>query len=247
MMRFYVGLHQPSDAQHFDRCMVSVNRLRDRRGDFTVREWMMDSGAFTEVAIRGGYREGPEAYAEQVRRWRSCGTLVAAVAQDWMCEPFVVARTGLSVEEHQARTVTRYVELLAAKPGAYVMPVLQGYAPSEYVRHVRDYGRLLGPGQWVGVGSVCKRNARPAAVEAVLVAIHRERPDLRLHGFGLKRTALGSGIVRGLLATADSMAWSYAARREGRDANDWREARAYAERVNAQPWQPDLFAEVVHA
>ena len=27
-MEFYVGLHQPSDARHFARCMVSVNRLR---------------------------------------------------------------------------------------------------------------------------------------------------------------------------------------------------------------------------
>jgi hypothetical protein len=27
------------------------------------------------------------------------------------------------------------------------------------------------------------------------------------------------------------MAWSYAARREGRDANDWREGAAFADRI----------------
>jgi hypothetical protein len=76
----------------------------------------------------------------------------------------------------------------------------------------------------VGVGSVCKRNGDVAAIEAVLLAIHHERPDLRLYGFGLKTTALKSGIVDELLETADSMAWSYRARIEGRNANDWREA-----------------------
>lgn len=219
--------------------MVSVNRLRDRRRDFAVREWMMDSGAFTEVAQRGGYREGPEAYAAHIRRWRRCGTLVAAVAQDWMCEPFVVARTGLSVAEHQRLTVERYDALLACAPGAYVLPVLQGYAPAEYAAHVRQYGARLAPGQWVGVGSVCKRNARPSAIVAVLRAIKAERPDLQLHGFGVKLTAVEDPDVRDLLATADSLAWSFAARKarqagdRTRNANDWREGAAYAARVDA--------------
>jgi hypothetical protein len=28
---------------------------------------------------------------------------------DWMCEPFMLAKTGLSVREHQQRTVTNYL------------------------------------------------------------------------------------------------------------------------------------------
>ena len=71
----------------------------------------------------------------------------------------------------------------------------------------------------------------PRAIEAVLLAVKAERPDLRLHGFGLKSTALGSPLVRSLLHTADSMAWSYAARREGRNQNSWREAKAWAARI----------------
>lgn len=48
-MKFYVGLHQPSHAANFARCMVSANRLKDRRSDFGARDWIMDSGAFTTV------------------------------------------------------------------------------------------------------------------------------------------------------------------------------------------------------
>jgi hypothetical protein len=112
--------------------------------------------------------------------------------------------------------------------------VLQGYQPNDYVQHIRQYGDRLTPGMWVGVGSVCKRNGDPAAIEDVLLAIKAERPDLKLHLFGLKTTALKSKAIRDMTHTADSMAWSYAARMEGRDANSWREAVAFGEKIENQ-------------
>jgi hypothetical protein len=212
--KFFIGLHQPSDARHFPAAFVSVNRLRNRKGPFAVDDWIMDSGAFSELSRHGHYRHEVAEYAEQIVRWKSNGDLLAAVTQDYMCESFILEKTGMTVEEHQQKTVARYDELLRCDTGVYIMPVLQGYEPKDYVRHIRMYGSRLAPGQWVGVGSICKRNGNPRAIESVLLAIHHERPDLLLHGFGLKKTALASGIVLELLATADSMAWSYQARME---------------------------------
>ena len=120
---------------------------------------------------------------------------------------------------------------MAEKLPVPVMPVLQGFMPDDYIRHIEAYGERLEPGMWVGVGSVCKRNGRPAAIMAVLLAIHVKRPDLRLHGFGLKRTALEDTQIRKMLTSADSMAWSFAARREEGDRNSWRTAKAYADRI----------------
>lgn len=77
----------------------------------------------------------------------------------------------------------------------------------------------------------------------MLYSISRVRPDLRLHGFGIKRTALASAIVRNLLHSADSMAWSFAARREGRDANDWREAAQYRDRIDGALGDLPMFQE----
>lgn len=237
-MRFFTGLHQPSDAKHFDAAFVSVNRLRTRKSDFVVGEWIMDSGAFTEISTFGYYRDSVDVYAREIRRWAKCGKLLAAVAQDWMCEPHIVAKTGLSVEEHQSHTIARYDALMQEDTGGvYILPVLQGYAPFDYVRHVRAYGDRLKQGMWVGVGSVCKRNGDPGAIASVLLAIKRERPDLRLHGFGLKTTALADPLVTSLLETADSMAWSFAARINGRNANDWREAKRWAENITNRPRQ----------
>jgi hypothetical protein len=81
---------------------------------------------------------------------------------------------------------------------------------------------------------VCKRNSKPAQIEAILKAIHRERPDLRLHGFACKIMALANTVVRDLLWSADSMAWSFAARWQRRDPNAWRKARAVIEKVERQ-------------
>jgi hypothetical protein len=232
-VRFFTGLHHPADAQHFDTAFISVNAIRNRKGPFPANEWIMDSGAFTTIRTHGGYPHGPEEYAAQIKRWSTNGRLLAAVAQDWMCEADMLKRTGLTVPEHQRLTVERYDELDLAwdVAGVYILPVLQGYAPQDYVAHIRQYGARLMPGMWVGVGSVCKRNGDPKAIEDVLLAIKTERPDLRLHGFGLKKTAFKSKLVCSLLHTADSMAWSYSARKQGRDANSWREAKRWTHDV----------------
>jgi hypothetical protein len=236
-MRFFTGLHQPSDAFAFDAAFISVNRLRSRK---TMRpnDWIMDSGAFTTIGRHAGYPEEPEIYAAEIRRWAGVGNLLAAVSQDYMCEPVMLAKTGLSVSDHQGRTIERYDRLLALdRSGVYLMPVLQGFEPREYVQHLEQFDSRLGPGAWVGVGSVCKRNGDPQAIEAVLAAVHRARPDLNLHGFGLKSTALSSGLVRELLFSADSMAWSLAARKQGRNRNDRNEAIAFRDRIRRRPWQ----------
>lgn len=240
-MRFFVGLHQPSDARHFAAAFVSVNRLKARKSPFAVRDWIMDSGGFSAIATHGWYPHGVEEYATQINRWKSCGNMLAAVCQDFMCEPAMLAITGLTVAAHQRLTIERYDALVPLVSGVHVMPVLQGYTPAEYVEHIRQYGHRLARGMWVGVGSVCKRNGNVKAIEAVLLAIKAERPDLRLHGFGLKTTALASGLVWQLLDTADSMAWSFAARLQGRNANDWREAARFAERIEMMPLQWPLF------
>lgn len=229
-MNFFVGLHQPSDVQHFERAFVSVNRLRRRKSDFAAHQWIMDSGAFSEISQHGNYTTTVDQYLAEIERWRNVGEMLAAVTQDWMCEPWIIEKTGRSVREHQQLTIDRY-DSLSAGTTCYVMPVLQGFHIEEYLQHVVEYGDRLGLCAWVGVGSICKRNSDPAQIQRILQAIKRLRPDLMLHGFGLKTTALDSLEICELLHTADSMAWSYAARKQGRNANDWREAKAFEQRI----------------
>ena len=63
------------------------------------------------------------------------------------------------------------------------------------------------------------------------------RPQSRHRGLAIPRNER----VRELFHSTDSMAWSFAARIEGRDGNDVREAVRYAHKVNTQPTQRVLF------
>lgn len=228
----------------------------------------MDSGAFTRITSGKGHLPVDE-YAAIINKywrgnkyWRFDGVtngkphksideselpptneltseLVAAVTQDYMCEPFVLGKTGLDIPTHQSLTIENYDKLhwelskssLLAdhimyssdldvteddlfeayeddmlETDVYIMPVLQGYAPEDYVNHLEQYGDRIDKNAWVGVGSVCKRNGNPAAITAVLMAIKSVRPDLKLHGFGIKKRSLVDPNVWALLYSADSQA-----------------------------------------
>ena len=134
-----------------------------------------------------------------------------------MCEGPVLARTGLTVAEHQRRTVDNFCELhdlWDGKNDSPYMPILQGWQPDDYLRCIDVYsarGINLNEYPIVGVGSVCRRQAT-AQIDAVFSSILRHYPDMLLHAFGVK--AGGLKIYGNKLYTADSMAWSYQARRE---------------------------------
>ena len=214
---FYLGLHMPFYAHRFDRAMLSVNILEKRKSNFKPPEkgWILDSGAFTRLVTGRGHMD-VEDYAALISRWAEVGRLDAAVQQDYMCEDFALEKTGLSVGQHQRLTTERWLALRDLVDEVYVMPVIQGYAPSDYADHTLEMSPHLPENAWVGVGSVCRRNSQPAQVYLVLEAIQKIRPDLRLHAFGLKTTALRRRDIALRLHSSDSMAWSYRGRRAGR-------------------------------
>jgi len=148
-----------------------------------------------------------------VRRYReSLADFQWAAIQDWMCEPWILQKTGLSVAAHQALSVASLLELRDRAPEIAWAPVLQGWTEADYLRHVDMYaasGVDLRQESIVGIGSVCRRQGTYEAL-SVCRALHAL--GLRLHGFGVKTNGLRL-LVR-YLVSADSMAWSYDARRK---------------------------------
>jgi len=178
-MIFYTGIFDIPQMVSFDHAFLSANRLRRRKSDFPANNWIMDSGAFTEISMFGHYRHPVSEHADLINRWAVCGNMELAVAQDYMCEPFILAKTGMRV----------------------------------------------------GIGSVCKRNGTPKAIVDVIWALKAEAPELLYHGFGVKYTALLNAYIHDALYSADSMAWSFAARKQGRDGNSVIEALEYTEKI----------------
>ncbi|MBO3462114.1 hypothetical protein G7B40_031045 [Aetokthonos hydrillicola Thurmond2011] len=215
---FINGFHQPTNGRsgcgEFEFCLVSINRLtgkRNRLSSFEHKRLVIDSAAFARESGFFPQFDGhlpAEEYAAHLRKWAGLTNLLAGVTQDYMCEKAVLELNNTTVAQQQQKTIARYDELLLLleDSGIYLMPVLQGYEPEEYVQCIKLYGDRLLPGMWVGVGSVCKRNGNPRAILEVLQAIKGERPDLQLHGFGLKKEALGVPEIQELLFSADSAA-----------------------------------------
>ena len=69
----------------------------------------------TPAAIASRANSCTNAVDANVRLYRDeVGGLQCAAPQDWMCEPQIVAKTGLSVREHQQRTVENLLDRLVA-------------------------------------------------------------------------------------------------------------------------------------
>jgi hypothetical protein len=215
--RFYLGTHQPHWLRLGVPLFLSDRRLhRYRRLPRATAAWAVDSGGFTQLSLFGGWDSGPtpRQYAARVRRYRDeIGRLAWAAPQDWMCEPVILATTGLSVAQHQARTVDNYLRLHDLAPDLPIVPVVQGWTVGDYLRCVDRYTRAgvdLAAYRLVGVGSICRRQST-TQVGDILTALHAAGLT-RLHGFGVK--TLGLARHAHLLSSADSMAWSAQARRE---------------------------------
>lgn len=211
-MKFYLGAHHPNWLRFAEfPLFVSHRRLRDYRTLPVARtNWALDSGGFSELTINGAWETTPAEYIVAVKRYRSdIGKLDWAAPQDWMCEPIMLAKTGFTVAEHQARTVDNFIELRRSIP---VIPVLQGWSLEDYFDCIRLYaasGVQLRRYNVVGVGSVCRRQS---AIEAAEIFGALADYGLRLHGFGVKITGLARFGDR--LVSSDSMSWSYHGRRE---------------------------------
>ena len=235
----YPGIHIPSHAHALQRAMLSINRLERRASDFQANHWILDSGAFTRIFSGRGHIPIRE-YADQATRWSSCGTLDAVVTQDYMCEPHILRITGMDVLTHQTLTTHNFLHLRDLVPDLYVMPVIQGYTPDDYAAHITILSPHLAPGAWAGVGSLCKRQGDPSRISAIITAIKRIRPDLKLHGFGIKTTALRRADIWHRLHSVDSAAWSYAARRRGQpgDRNSVTACLAWTRKLAATKPRP---------
>jgi hypothetical protein len=242
----YLGAPEPAWIERTEvPLFVSYGRLRrlvrklPRSPQYGT--WALDSRGFKELEEHGRWTISAERYMIDILRYdREIGNLCWVSPQDWMCEPAILARTGLSELEHQRRSVASYVTLYrlwedAAERGETnhpenpIMPVLQswtigGYRQCWELFHDPDRAtRTLVGRPWpnidlenvpiIGVGSVCTRQST-AEIRDVFDTIRscaRDPEYLPLHGFGLK--ASGLTLIGDCVTSCDSQAWSLHARK----------------------------------
>jgi len=214
MSEFFLGTHRPNWlAKTAVPLFVSRNQLHKiKRLPRALGDVGIDSGGFSELSRHGYWTIGVDQYVREVRRYRDeIGNLRWAAQQDWMCEPHILKKTGLTINEHHRRSTNNVLDLRSAAPELDWTIVIQGWKRDDYLRHVdmlTAAGIDLGKEAVVGIGSVCRRQAT-GEVEEIIEALS---PYIKLHGFGFKLRGLER--CAHLLKSSDSMAWSFAARKQ---------------------------------
>jgi hypothetical protein len=171
----------------------------------------MDSGGFTELTINGEYTISEEEYLEIIKLHKPH----AAYCQDYMCEPEILEKTGKTIKEHQELTVKSYISLRDKMdrrrrefPVSSIRPVLQGWTLEDYLAHIEMYKKAgVRLYQVFGLGTMCSRSSARIARE-IIEGIKTAYPEIGLHAFGLKITALKDPYILYRVHSADSMAWS---------------------------------------
>lgn len=219
--RFLMG-GKPSFLWHTNVPLFIPNQHLMNRADLpggTGPVWI-DSGGFSELQIHGDWTRTPRQYIGDLRWYRDVfgDRLQWAAQQDWMCEDAIIhggtfnkqrfAGTGLSIREHQHRTVGNYIDLRSIDDTLRIIPVIQGRTPADYEHCINLFDRAginLLKEPTVGIGSVCRIQGTDEASDIVEHAASILGPN-RLHGFGFKLQGLER--VGHLGQSFDSHAWS---------------------------------------
>lgn len=206
--------------------LISANSMWDRkRGRFRdpgmaigELDIALDSAGFVAMTHYGKYLWSVEDYVELagLHSWTWWAQM------DFCCEPEIAgdqyaidARVWASAYN---LAYCRKVAKVWRESGAYwlqdPMPVLQGWAPKDYLRCVQLYNDVLA-NTWpplVGIGSVCRRSVHgpDGLLEIVDRLCAALPPHVGFHLFGVKGSSLPKLSRR--VVSIDSAAWQYRAR-----------------------------------
>jgi len=173
----------------------------------------VDSGGFPSSYQHNGYKGKSDAqYLNYVMRHRAeCYAL-----RDYPCEPQILRRHNLTVQQQIQRTLQHHLRLLDLHDSlgvkAQPVPVLQGWHVSEYLDCLdsfREHGLIK---DYMAIGSLCRRHATKQ-IARIILTLHSELPRrVKLHAFGTKISVLSNPAVFDSLFSVDSGAFDYAAR-----------------------------------
>lgn len=230
--------------------VVSVRRPDPRQ--FAGLDAALDSAGFVAMARYRGFPWTIEQYLDLVESW----PWAWYASWDQCVEP-EIASSKIDVFFRLAETCRLLSEVRTRARDRGLpdpMPVVQGWEVDHY-RWSLDHLPLASWPPLLGVGSMCRRHVHgPNGILAIVEALDRSLPSgVGLHLFGVKGTALRYLSDHPRIASVDSMAWDFAARRQvrvGRTAemridvmHEWVRRNASQLELPKAPYDLQLFDE----
>jgi hypothetical protein len=212
-VKFYLGAPHAHWLASVNVPLFISNRtlIPRRKLPRAIAPWALDSGGYTELSLYGEWTISINQYVAALRRYRDdIGQLQFAAAQDYVCTPRALKRSGRTVADHVRLTVDRYIRLREVAQDLPIAPVLQGVTADDFLRGVDGYtaaGVDLRLEPIVLVGSIAARGDDP---QVARLLVRLRGLGLRLHTLGVKHEPLAR--FERLLESSDSMAWSREAR-----------------------------------
>ena len=203
LSEFYYGSSWHWPLSYLPRVMLSYNYVRKLKMPWRMQiPFMMDSGAFAVILKYGKYPFTPEEYALGIEKWHPD----VAWTMDYPCEPSVQKRGDYNPRKAQEMTIDNQIKLLDLNTNTQM--VVQGWTVQDYLENIdriKDQGLLT---ERLGIGSVCRRGQN-REIARIIRAIHNNVPPwVKLHGFGIKVSALKYTDAKFNLYSADSMSWA---------------------------------------
>lgn len=172
----------------------------------------IDSGGFYSSLKTGEYKSTDEEYLEYVDKIRP----FAWALRDYPCEPELLKKWGRTPRENILRTVDNHRKLLGIADDLGIsdtaVSVVQGWSLDDYLYCLDEFRSAGLIRNYMAIGSICRRG-QLNTISKIITTLRQELPGwVKLHGFGLKITALENKAVWDSLYSIDTGAWDYNAR-----------------------------------
>jgi len=182
----------------------------------SIKILFIDSGGYSFFHSKGEYTTSDEAYIRYILRRKPDYFAL----RDYPCEPDILTKWRRTVQENQEKTLDKHLNLLNLMDDwniwKYSEPVavLQGWTLDDYLKHydmMKEYG-VFSRISYVGIGTLCRRG-QENTIRKIVTGIREALPKkFKLHGFGVKISALKYKDVFEALYSADSVAWGLSER-----------------------------------
>ncbi|MGC8979407.1 DUF7221 family queuine tRNA-ribosyltransferase-like protein [Caldisericum sp.] len=210
-MRMILGASTKKHVEKINQlgytAMVSFNTLEFRKSPISSHTIWIDSGSFTRLSSHK-----PLATPEKLIRVAQINNTEIVFTPDAMCEPQIIEKTGLDVDEHIRITHenNKYMLEVAEKvnfPTEKIGLVVQGWTVKDYIKSANLCKTIIkNPNQIVGIGTLCRRHSF-SEIGEIVDTVKSILPQARIHAFGVKGPALA--YIKSKIYSADSFAWAF--------------------------------------